>query len=72
MLPEQLMNELHHLDRPDKLRAIQLLINDLALEEEVNFVPGAQYEIWSPYDSAEAATILNKLLEEDAHKADNA
>jgi hypothetical protein len=72
MLPEQLINDLHKLNRADKLRAVQLLVNDLALEEEFGLVPGAQYEIWSPYDSAEAAAILTKLLDEDKQKPDNA
>jgi hypothetical protein len=72
MLPEQLINDLHKLNRADKLRAVQLLVNDLALEEELGFVPGAQYEIWSPYDSAEAAAILTRLLDEDMQKPDNA
>jgi hypothetical protein len=65
MLTEDLIKELHKLPRPDKLRAVQLLVNDLSLEEEFGFVAGAQYEVWSPYDSAEAATILTKLLEDD-------
>ena len=34
-------------------------------EAEQYFVQGAQYEIWSPYDSSEAAETLWKLLEED-------
>ena len=34
-------------------------------EAEQYFTHGAQYEIWSPYDSAEAAETLWKLLEED-------
>ena len=29
------------------------------------FTPGAQYEVWSPYDSAEAAETLWKLLQDD-------
>lgn len=58
-----MINDLHQLNRADKLRAVQLLVNDLALEE-FGIVPGAEYEVWSPYDSAEAAIILTKMLEE--------
>jgi hypothetical protein len=72
MLPEQLIYDLHQLNRADKLRAVQLLISDLALEEEFGFVPGASYEIWSPFDSAEAAAILTKMLDEDKQNPDNA
>jgi hypothetical protein len=35
-------------------------------EAEQYFTHGAQYEVWSPYDSAEAAETLWKLLEEDS------
>jgi hypothetical protein len=72
MLPESLKRELHKLDRGDKLRAVQLLIDDLALEEEFNLISGVEYEVWSPYDSAEAASILTKLLDEDESKSDRA
>ena len=72
MLTEDLVRELHKLTRSDKLKAVQLLVNDLTLEEEFGFVAGAQYEIWSPYDSAEAATILTKLLEDEERKGNNA
>jgi len=34
-------------------------------EAERYFTNGAQYEVWSPYDSAEAAETLWKLLKED-------
>jgi hypothetical protein len=72
MLAENLKSELHKLNRVDKLRVVQLIIDDLALEEEFNIVSGAQYEVWSPYDAAEAATILTKLLNEDESKPDHA
>ena len=39
---------LRKLKRADKLRAIQLLVEDLAVEEEALFLPGAPYEVWSP------------------------
>ncbi len=72
MLPETLKSDLHQLSRADKLRAVQLLIEDLALEEEFGIVPGAQYEVWSPYDSAEAAAILTQMLNEDKQQSDHA
>ena len=68
MLPEQLISDLHKLNRADKLKAVQLLVDDLSLEEEFGLVPGAEYEIWSPYDSAEAASILTKMLDEEEQK----
>jgi len=68
MLNEQLLTELHKLDRTQKLRVVQLLINDLASDEVLSdetFPPSAVYKVWSPYDSAEAAQQLMDLLAED-------
>lgn len=69
MLSEDLIKELHNLNRSEKLKAMQILVNDLSLEEEFDLVPGAQYEVWSPYDSAEAAAILTQLLKDDEANA---
>jgi len=43
---------------------MQILVNELALEE-ARLIPGNQYEVWSPYDSAGAAEVLTKMLDED-------
>ncbi len=64
MLTETLVSDLHKLNRTDKLRAVQLLVSDLALEEEFGFIPGAQYEVWSPQITAEGASILLEVLNE--------
>jgi hypothetical protein len=61
---EQLVDELHGLSRADKLRIVQLLVNDLAADE-ATVLTNAQYEVWSPSDSGEAARILLQMLEED-------
>lgn len=52
------------LNHKDKIRALQFLANEVAKEEEVFFEEGKTYEIYSPYDSFEAAEQLKKLLEE--------
>ena len=65
MISSQLLDELHKLNRVDKLRVIQALVEDLAAEESAYFRPGTTYEIWSPYDAPEAASTLMNLLEED-------
>ncbi len=51
MSVEELFSELRKLKRADKLRAMQLLVWDLAVEEEALLRPDAQYEVWSPFDS---------------------
>lgn len=49
------------LDRADKLRAMQLLIQELAKEEDP-LLSARSYPIWSPYASSEAANILLEAL----------
>lgn len=67
---QELLPLLHQLSRADKLRVLQYVANDLAVDEnlEVMFT-GREYEIWSPYDSADAARQLYALLEEDKQEA---
>ena len=64
MLSSELLAEVHRLNRAEKLRLMQLLVNELAAEEAI-LDPAVQYEVWSPYASAEAAATLQRLLEED-------
>jgi hypothetical protein len=60
MLFDELAAELHKLSRSEKIRALQLLANDIAAEE----IPAlnGHYEVWSPYDAGEAAVDLARLL----------
>lgn len=52
---------LRDLDRADKLRMMQLLIQQLAKEEGA-LLSGNSYPIWSPYASFEAANVLLEAL----------
>lgn len=58
----ELMPSLRELDRGDKLRAMQFLLEELAREEGALFVPGADYPVWSPYSANEAADTLLAAL----------
>ena len=72
MLSEQLLEELRQLNRMDKFRVVQILVSELAKEEtsvESLLQPGAEYEIWSPFDAYEAAETLQAMLDE--HKRDH-
>lgn len=62
MFDTRLFTELSQLDRADKLRIMQFLVIELAKEEGVYLKPNAQYPIWSPYNSYEAADTLLNLL----------
>ncbi|MCY7376428.1 MAG: hypothetical protein LH472_10710 [Pyrinomonadaceae bacterium] len=73
----EVLPNLKQLSRTEKLRVVHILIDEIAAEEttaaaeetELNNLleSGRTYEIWSPYDSFDAAAKLNQLLEE--HKA---
>ena len=47
----------------DKVELIRKLTQEVA-EQTATFVPGAIYEVWSPYDSGEAAAQLQKMLDD--------
>ena len=70
MLPIELLTELHKLNRADKLRVVQILVNELAVEEEALLAAGTHYEVWSPYDAPDAAQTLLKMLEADEKARD--
>ena len=71
MLSNELLSELHELDRVDKLRAMQFLVGELARDEGAVLALGALYEVWSPYDAPRAADALLKLLEQDEQSRAN-
>lgn len=59
----ELLPEIQSLGRGEKLQLIQLLAADVAREEQL--VAGWKdktFEVWSPYDSADAAHVLEKQL----------
>lgn len=59
------------MNRADKLRVIRLLADDLAAEEVVGFIPGATYEIITPYGNEVAAQVLSEFLTtEDTESAE--
>lgn len=59
---DELIIELHKLNRIEKLKAIQILANDLVDEETAFIDPDVQYEVFTPYGNEEAAEILFKSL----------
>ena len=65
MTTEELFGELRRLNRADKLRAMQVLVTELASEENALLIPGASYEVWSPYDATDAEQTLLDMLEAD-------
>jgi len=68
MISEHLIEELRQLNRVEKLRVIQMLVNQITQEEEI--LTGTEYEVWSPYDAPGAAAILMEMLEEDRRQSE--
>jgi len=69
MSSDELLTTLHQLSRVEKWRIVQILMTELATEEQA-LTPEAHYEMWTPYDSVEAAATLMEILEEDKQKRD--
>ncbi|PJF27410.1 MAG: hypothetical protein CUN53_04150 [Phototrophicales bacterium] len=67
MLSDEIVTALRRLSRQDKLRAMQLLINELAADHELQ--PDITYTIWSPYETETAAETLLNLLQQDNEAA---
>lgn len=70
MSMEQLIVELRKLNRADKLRAMQVLVTELSAEEEAWLIPGATYEIFTPFDDGDAAQVLYEYLQATKKKAE--
>ncbi|MDQ3042619.1 MAG: hypothetical protein M3R11_09640 [Acidobacteriota bacterium] len=65
----EVLPNLKTLNRSEKLRVVKILIDEITSEEESFFESGAEYEIWSPYDSYDAAEKLQQMLEENKSDA---
>jgi hypothetical protein len=62
----ELLPSLHALPRSEKWRLIQLMVADLAREEDaIPIEDGQAYPIWSPHDAFEAAETLLKALADE-------
>jgi hypothetical protein len=72
MLTNEFMQELQKLTRAEKMRVVQVLVNELASDADSVLSSDTLYEVWSPYDSADAAATLMRMLEEDKQARKNA
>lgn len=60
-----LLPTIQTLSRADRLHLVQVIVADLAKEEGLaSLMKDQEYPIWSPYDSYEAAVIMEKALHE--------
>ncbi len=65
MISNQLIDQLQGLNRAEKLRIVQFLVNELARTETQAEIADAEYEVWSPQDDGNVASTLMQLLEQD-------
>ena len=69
MTLSQLLPSVQELPHSDKLQLMQWLATQLAHEEGVaTMSPEAEYPVWSPYDSYEAAEILSQSCAPSARR----
>ena len=66
MLSSELLAEVHRLNRAEKLRLVQLLVNELAAAEASLIAEGVEYPIYTPYGNENAASVLLDLLNKEA------
>jgi hypothetical protein len=69
MTVQELFDSLHQLDTADKFKAVQLLLKDLAIDEDKILNHGGDYELWSQYDSADAAAQLMRMMREEEQRS---
>ena len=62
MAIQELIPFLRKSSRSQKREVMQFLMRELESEEVIPLVQGATYEVWSPFDSHEAALKLATLL----------
>lgn len=65
MTSVELLRELQRLDSGEKLKVIEILAGELAVDEEKYFQDGTRYDFWSPVDAPEAANVLLMMLQDE-------
>jgi hypothetical protein len=64
MIPARLLLELQKLNWVDKLRVVQILVNELALEEGAVLSLDTTYPVYTPYGNEAAADVLFDALQQ--------
>lgn len=62
----EVIPRVRELSARDELRLIQTLTDDLAREVGLDLAPEAEYPVWSPHDSYEAAAQIQSFLDSRA------
>lgn len=66
MTTSELFDALHNLNRADKLRAMQLLVQELAQEDNVTLsTPPINEAAWALHESYDVADAMLKILNDE-------
>lgn len=68
MTATEILPSLKQLSRYEKMRVVQILIDEIA-EEEILFGQGQKHEFYSQYEAFSASETLLKMLEEEKANA---
>jgi len=63
MLEPALLAEIRAFSGEEKRQLLSFLLREIDVGDGDLLVPGTRYDIWSPYDAADAAMDLQELLE---------
>ncbi len=65
----ELFPQIHVLPRSEKWRLVQLMLADLAREENALTIEADEsYPVWSPYEAFDAADTMLRVLKEESGK----
>ncbi|GEM_PF-1254174 len=68
MLSDTRIDELRKFNHADKLRAMQVLVTELSVAENIMLMPEAAYEPLTPYGNESAAQVLADFLHDASTK----
>ena len=68
MTVSEILPSLKQLNRFEKMRVVQILIDEIA-EEEILFAQNQNHEFYSQYEAFSASETLLKMLEEEKANA---
>jgi hypothetical protein len=60
---DKLLLELRKLNRSEKLKAMQILVNELAAEEDLSLLANAEYDLSTSYGNESSTDTLWQFLQ---------
>lgn len=69
MIESDLLDRIRTFNAEEKRQLLTFLLRELDIGDGGLLVAGGRYDVWSPYDAADAALGLQKLLESSGEEA---